>query len=121
MWSTNLPSKAYFAFISQAVVNGNYSKNIFYFPNLAKKIALYVNDESITARPMKIDVGDNKYCVTPFISLFEVAEKWNKDSGLNITRKMFIEGYTVYALSIAPSDLGEEYKFFKFFFRMLEM
>lgn len=70
---------------------------------------------------MKIDVGDNKYCVTPFINLFEVAEKWNKDSGLNITRKMFIEGYTVYALSIAPSDLGEEYKFFNFFSRMLEM
>lgn len=38
-----------------------------------------------------------------------MAEKWNKDSGLNITRKMFSEGYTVYAFSIAPSDLGEEY------------
>lgn len=38
-----------------------------------------------------------------------MAEKWNKDSGLNITRKMFSEGYTVYAFSIAPSDFGEEY------------
>lgn len=109
VWSTNLPSKAYFAFISQAAVNGDYTKNIFNFQNLAEEIALYVNGESIPARPMKIDVGDNKNCVTPFINLFEVAEKWNKDSGLNITRKMFSEGYTVYAFSIAPSDLGEEY------------
>lgn len=38
-----------------------------------------------------------------------MAEKWNKDSGLNITCKMFSEGYTVYAFCIAPSDLGEEY------------
>lgn len=109
VWSTNLPSKAYFAFISQAAVNGDYTKNIFNFQNLAEEIALYVNGESIPARPMKIDVGYNKNCVTPFINLFEVAEKWNKDSGLNITRKMFSEGYTVYAFSIAPSDLGEEY------------
>lgn len=109
VWSTNLPSKAYFAFISQAGVNGDYTKNIFNFQNLAEEIALYVNGESIPARPMKIDVGYNKNCVTSFINLFEVAEKWNNDSGLNITRKMFSEGYTVYAFSIAPSDLGEEY------------
>lgn len=107
--STNLPSKACFALISQAAVNGDYIKNVFNFQNMAEEIALYVDGESIPATAMKIDVVDNKNCVTPFINLFEVAEKWNKDSGLNITRKMFSEGYTVYAFSIAPSDLGEEY------------
>ncbi|XP_062614278.1 uncharacterized protein F54H12.2-like [Saccostrea cucullata] len=109
VWSNNLPTKAYFAFISQAAVNGDYSKNIFNFQNLAEDIAVYVNGESIPARPMKVDIGTNKNNVTPFVNLFEVAEKWNKDAGLKITRSMFAAGYAVYAFSLAPSDLGEAY------------
>jgi hypothetical protein len=109
VWSNNLPAKAYFAFIAQSAVNGSYTKNIFNFPNLADEIALYVNGESIPARPMKIDIGTNKNYVTPFVNLYEVSEKWNKDSGLKISRSMFNEGYAVYAFSLAPSDLGEEY------------
>lgn len=57
VWSTNLPSKAYFAFISQAAVNGDYTKNIFNFQNLAEEIALYVNGEGIPARPIKLMSG----------------------------------------------------------------
>jgi hypothetical protein len=109
VWSNNLPAKAYFTFIAQSAVNGSYTKNIFNFPNLADEIALYMNGESIPARPMKIDVGVNKNFVTPFVNLYEVAEKWNKDTGLKISRSMFDEGYAVYAFSLAPSDLGEEY------------
>ncbi|XP_061188729.1 uncharacterized protein F54H12.2-like [Saccostrea echinata] len=109
VWSNNLPTKAYFAFISQTAVNGSYTKNIYNFQNLADEIALYVNGESMPARPMKIDVGANGNHVTAFVNLFEVAEKWNKDSGLSITRSMFSEGFAVYAFSLAPSDLGEDY------------
>lgn len=58
---------------------------------------------------MKIDIRVNKNSVTPFANLFEGAEKWNKDSGLKITRSIFNDGYAVYAFSLAPSDLGEEY------------
>lgn len=96
-------------FISQAAVNGSYTKNIFNFHNLSEEIALCVNSESISARPKKIDVGANKNHVVPFVNLFEVAEKWNKDSGLKITCTMFSDGFAVYAFSLAPSDLGEEY------------
>ena len=77
--------------------------------NIANEIALYVNGESIPARPMKMDVGANKNYVTPFVNLFEAAEKWNKDAGLQITRSRFEQGYAIYAFNLAPSDLGEEY------------
>ena len=90
-------------------MNGDYTKNPFNFLNLAEEIALYVNGESIPARPMKMDVGVNQNFVTPFVNLFEAAEKWNKDAGLQISRTLFDQGYAIYAFNLAPSDLGEEY------------
>ncbi|XP_033758272.1 uncharacterized protein F54H12.2-like [Pecten maximus] len=74
VWSNNLPTKVYFAFVKQTAVNGDYTKNPFKFLNLAQEIGLYVNGESIPARPIKMDVGDNRNYVTPFVNLFEVAE-----------------------------------------------
>ena len=109
IWSNNLPTKAFFAFVKQTAVNGDYSKNPFNMLNIANEIALYVNGESIPARPMKMDVGKNKNYVTPFVNLFEAAEKWNKDAGLQINRSRFDQGFAIYAFNLAPSDLGEEY------------
>ena len=77
--------------------------------NIADEIALCVNGESIPSRPMKMDVGTNKKFVTTFVNLFEAAEKWNKDAGLQITRAMFDQEYAIYAFNLAPGDLGEEY------------
>lgn len=95
--------------MSQTAVNGNYEKNPYNFQNLAEGIALYVNGESLPSRPMTIDTGPNQNYISPFVNLFEVAEKWNKDAGLQIKRFMFGKGYAIYAFSLAPNDLGEEY------------
>jgi len=109
VWSNNLPKKVFSAFVKQYAVNGDYTKNPFNFLNVIEEIALYVNGESVPARPMKMDLGNNANYVTPFVNLFEVAEKWNKDAGLEITRDKFKQGCAIYAFSLAPSDLGEEY------------
>lgn len=61
--------------MKQSAVNGDYTKIPFNFLNLADEIALSVNGECIPARPMKMDVGVNQNFVTPFVSLFEDAEK----------------------------------------------
>jgi len=106
VWSNNLPTKAFFAFVSQVAVNGNYTKNPFKFQNLVQEIALYVNGESVPARPMKISVSNY---VTPFLNLFEASEKVNKNVGLLINRSNFNAGYAIYAFTLAPNDLGEEY------------
>lgn len=99
-----MPTKAFFAFVKQSAVNGDYTKNPFNFLNLADEIALYVNGESIPARPMKMDVGINQNFVTPFVNLFEAAEKWNKNAGLQIYRIMFDQVYAIYAFNLAPEE-----------------
>lgn len=62
--------QAAFCFIFQNDVNGYYD---FQIP--VEDIELYVNGESIPSRPMENDVRTNRHYVTPFVSLFEVAEK----------------------------------------------
>lgn len=109
VWSNNLPSKAFFVFVKQAAVNGDYTRNPFNFLNLASEVALFMNGESIPARPMKIDVGDNQNYVTPYVNLFEVSELWNRDAGLQITRETFGKGFTIYAFCLSPCALGDEY------------
>lgn len=109
VWTNNLPSKAFFMFVKQSAVNGDYTKNPFNFLNVASEVALYVNGESIPASPMKIDVGNNRNYVTPYVNLFEVAEYWNKDAGLQITRESFGKGFAIFGFCLSPCDLGEEY------------
>ena len=95
--------------MKKTAVNGDYTTNPFTLQNIAEELVLYVNGESAPTRQMKMDVGKNQNCVSPFINLFEVAEKWNKDTGLMIQRNMFYRGFADYAFSIVPNDLGEEY------------
>ena len=96
VWSQTLPYKAYFVIVDQEAINGSYSKNPSNFLNLASQV------------PMTIDVKQNLH-VTPFVELFEGAEKLNKDLGLFINRKRFVRGYTIYSFNLAPSDFGERY------------
>ncbi|KAL5008972.1 hypothetical protein ScPMuIL_014553, partial [Solemya velum] len=98
-----------FGFVKQAGVNGNYTESPFNFVSVAENIALYINGESLPTRPMKMDVELNKNYVTPYVNLFEISEKWNKDEGLPITRLAFDDGYSLYAFELSPSDLGEQY------------
>ena len=64
--------------MKKTAVNGDYTTNPFTLQNIAEELVLYVNGESAPTRQMKMDVGKNQNCVSPFINLFEVAEKWNK-------------------------------------------
>jgi hypothetical protein len=70
---------------------------------------MYVNGESLPARPLKLDMGANQNYVSAFVNLFEVSEKWNKDAGLQVGPSRFGKGYALFAFNLAPTDLGESY------------
>ncbi|OOZ35807.1 hypothetical protein, partial [Solemya elarraichensis gill symbiont] len=109
VYSNNLPQKVFFVFVDQSAVNGNYSKNPFNFQHIADGMALYVNGESVPARPMQMDLSANKNFVTPYVNLMETCDRWNKDEGFAITRLMFDSGYAIYGFDLAPSDYGGDY------------
>ena len=104
------PSTLVLGLISQESGNGTYGTNPFFFNHdNATDVGLYVNGESVPARPLKLDFGDNRQYATAYTNLFEVCEKLNKDVGLTITREDFGKGYTLYAFPLDPKGLGDDY------------
>jgi hypothetical protein len=51
---------------------------------------------------MRIDTGRNQNYISPYVILFEAAEKLNKSAGLQIKLFMFGKGYVIYAFSLDP-------------------
>ncbi|KHF23990.1 hypothetical protein [Solemya velum gill symbiont] len=109
VYSNNLPQKVFFVFVEQSAVNGNYTKNPFNFQNIADGMGLYVNGESVPARPMQMDLSINKNYVTPYVNLIETCDRWNKDEGFAISRDMFDKGCAIYGFNLAPGDYGGDY------------
>ncbi|CAG2254274.1 unnamed protein product [Mytilus edulis] len=104
------PSTLVLGLISQESGNGTYDTNPFCFNHYnATDVGLYVNGESVPARPLKLDFGDNRQYATAYANLFEVCEKMNRDAGLAITREDYGKGYTLYAFPLDPKGLGDDY------------
>ncbi|CAG2254258.1 unnamed protein product [Mytilus edulis] len=104
------PSTLVLGLISQESGNGTYDTNPFCFNHYnATDVGLYVNGESVPARPLKLDFGDNRQYATAYANLFEVCEKMNRDAGLTITREDYGKGYTLYAFPLDPKGLGDDY------------
>lgn len=69
------PSTLVLGLISQESGNGTYGTNPFFFNHYnATDVGLYVNGESVPARPLKLDFGDNRQYATAYTNLFEVCE-----------------------------------------------
>ena len=104
------PSLVIIGLISQKSGNGAYVSNPLNFKHYsATDAALFVNGESVPARPLKSDFGNNRKYAAAFLNLFEACQKINKDAGLAINRSDFGAGYTLYAFTIDPSCLNGEY------------
>lgn len=104
------PSLVIIGLTSQKGGNGSYELNPLNFKHYSTTdVALYVNGESVPARPLKLDFGNNLKVATAYLNLFEACEKINKDTGLNISLDDFVNGYTLYAFPLDPTCLDQEY------------
>ncbi len=107
---TVCPNTLVIGLISQDSGNGSYGTNPFCFNHYsATDVGIYVNGESIPGRPLKLDFGDNRQYATAYMNLFEASERLNKDCGLAITRDDFGKGYSLFAFTLNPNGLSEEY------------
>ena len=105
-----LPDKVVFGLVSQKAVNGDYTVNPFNFQHFnLEAVTMKINGVDIYGSPMKLDFGTNRNYSEGFVRLFEICEKWNKDSGLNISRKDYGAGYTLIGFTLNTGDFQEEF------------
>lgn len=104
------PSLVVVGLIPQKSGNGAYDSNPLNFKHYtATDVGLFVNGESVPARPLKLDFGNDRKYATAYLNLFEACEKINSDCGLNISRADFGTGYTLYAFPLDPTCLDQDY------------
>ncbi|CAC5426260.1 unnamed protein product [Mytilus coruscus] len=105
-----LPDKVVFGLLPQKAVNGDYTINPFDFKHFnMESVSLKINGVDVYGSPMKLDFGTNRNYTAAYVRLFEICEKWNKDTGLNISLFDFGKGYTFIAFTLNPNDFQDEF------------
>ena len=94
------PDRIIIGFVSSAAFQGSYTRNPFNFLNLSiNNIALYVNDISTPAQPMKLSFDDLDY-KQAFYNLYTSLGKDGKDLGIDISPEEYPNGYTLFAFEV---------------------
>ena len=83
-----LPNKVTLAMVDNESFIGNYKRNPLNFKhNNVTSIGLYVNP----GRPIKVNFSSNEY-LEGYLSHFAATGKFNRDEGLNISRRDYGDG-----------------------------
>lgn len=105
-----LPSKVIIGLISQKAANGDYTANPFNFQHFNMSgVTLKVNGVEVYGSPLNLDFSDNRNYTAAYLRLFEICDKWQKDTGLNISLQDFGLVYTFILFSLDPSDFQKDF------------
>ncbi|XP_033746865.1 uncharacterized protein F54H12.2-like [Pecten maximus] len=107
---SKLPSKIIVGLVSGDAYSGRFDKNPFNFQHFnAVSVGLYINNASVPYRPHKMDFNTNtgQCFITAFRSLYEVADKADRDTDNAIDRDDWPLGYALYGFLFQP-QFGDE-------------
>ena len=106
----SVPQRVIVAMVDTDAFNGSYAKNPFNFKHYnANFVGLFLDGEQIPHRPMKLSFrtagGVNN--IMGYYSLFTGTGKSYHDTGNQITRDDYDQGYTLYSFNLTP-DLSDD-------------
>ena len=85
---------------------GSYTTNPFDFIHFdLKSIGLYVNNIPVSGNVIQVNFGasSGQTIIPAYASLFQITEKYSKDSGNQIARNDFAKGFALYCFEIEPN------------------
>ena len=102
LYQQNVPTEMIVCMVDAEAYHGTFLKNPYNFQTFdLSQLALYVDDESVPCKPLKMDFDKNNY-VEAYNTLFENPGEKNPCS---ITRQEFDSGYALYRFRITPDDV----------------
>ena len=92
-------------FVDSSAASGNYAKNPFNFQNSdVKNITLFADEVPTNGAPSKLhfQLTQGSTFVRAYTDMFQNYGKWKKDTGNNITREDFANGYCLFTFQLQP-------------------
>lgn len=92
IYLSRCPSKIVVGLVSTEAQTGSYQKNPFNFQTFgARQVGVFVNNVSVPGQPYKVD---SECYISAYRSLFDIVDKTQIDSGNDINRDDWIDGYS---------------------------
>ena len=104
MYQQHVPSEVIVCMVTAKAFHGAYSENPFAFkPFKITELGLYVDDESVPSKPLKMDFNQNsKNYVEAYNMLFDTTAEPTVPA---ITRDEFNKGYTLFRFRVTPEQV----------------
>ena len=103
-----VPKTFFFGMVDSAAFNGDYTKNLFSFKTLtASFIGITVNGEEVPFKPLQLSytAATIRY-IEAYLTMFSGTGKLFYDTGNDISRDDFKDGYALYAADLRPDMCG---------------
>ena len=99
------PDRVVVCFVDSAAASGQFGKNPFNFQNCGiKNITLFADGMPTNGAPSKLTFNPSKGStfVRAYTDMFQNYGKWKNDSGNNISREDFENGYCLFTFQLQP-------------------
>ncbi len=108
IFTGNIPKTFVFGLVDAKGFSGDYEKNPYNFQNYkVTTVTLTVNGEELPFKQLTLNYEDNKEnFIQAYNTLFSGTGKMNYNTGLDISRKDYPKGYTLYAFDLTPDMCG---------------
>lgn len=100
------PNRVVVGFVNALGAAGDYTKNPFNFEHFnLNQIGLFVDNVPVTGNVMRLNfnAASGRTIIPAFNHMFEVTDKWRRDSGNQLDRNDFVGGYSLYCFEIEPN------------------
>jgi hypothetical protein len=102
-----VPKTLVFGLVDGDAFNGALKKNPFNFKHFnVSSIGITVNGEEMPFKPMKLSFGAAPQYIEAFSTMFSGTGKMYHNTGNDISRSEFPNGYAVYAFDLTPDMCG---------------
>ena len=100
LYQSEVPSQLIMGLVDAKAYTGEYSTNPYHFKQCdLRTVGLYLDDESVPSRPLKIDYAQMNY-QEAYSSLFD-----GDGTGPNISREDYPAGYSLISFKLAPDNI----------------
>ncbi len=108
IFTGNIPKTFVFGLVNAKGFSGDYSRNPYNFEDYkVTTVTLTVNGEELPFKQLTLNYEDNKEnFIQAYNTLFSRTGKMNYNTGLDISRKDYPKGYTLYAFDLTPDMCG---------------